>query len=82
MKRWIDEKTGTPMCEADCTDEWLFDIWAIGVDYDGCNTVESLKKLVDELVEMANKARDCLWEGKLFGDFGVPTWWGNLYVDE
>ena len=25
-------------------------IWAIGVDYDGCNTVESLKSLIDELV--------------------------------
>ena len=25
-------------------------IWAIGVDYDGCNRVESLKELIDELV--------------------------------
>lgn len=25
-------------------------IWAIGCDYDGCNTVESLKELIDELV--------------------------------
>lgn len=25
-------------------------IWALGVDYDGCNTVESLKGLIDELV--------------------------------
>ena len=25
-------------------------IWAIGVDYDGCNKVESLKELIDELV--------------------------------
>ena len=25
-------------------------IWALGVDYDGCNTVESLKELIDELV--------------------------------
>lgn len=26
-------------------------IWAIGVDYDGCGTVESLKDLIDEMVE-------------------------------
>ena len=26
-------------------------IWAIGVDYDGCGTVESLKELIDEMVE-------------------------------
>lgn len=26
-------------------------IWAIGVDYDGCGTVESLKELVDEMVD-------------------------------
>lgn len=25
-------------------------IWAIGCDYDGCNTVKSLKELIDELV--------------------------------
>lgn len=25
-------------------------IWAIGVDCDGCNTVKSLKELIDELV--------------------------------
>ena len=25
-------------------------IWALGVDYDGCNTVKSLKELIDELV--------------------------------
>lgn len=25
-------------------------IWAIGCDYDGCNRVESLKELIDELV--------------------------------
>jgi hypothetical protein len=72
MKRWIDEKTGTPLCEADCVDEWLFDIWAIGVDYDGYHTAEDLKKLIDELVDMANKARNCLWEGKLFGVYGEP----------
>ena len=72
MKFWVDEKTGTRMSEADCVDEWLFDIWAIGVDYDGCRTVEEFKKLVDELVDMSKKARECLWENKLFGVYGGP----------
>jgi len=61
------------MCEPDCADEYLFDIWAIGVDYDGCHTVEEFKKLVDELVAMSKEARKCLWENKLFGAYGKPN---------
>ena len=72
MRRWVDEKTGINFCEPDCADEWLADIWAVGCDYDGCNTVESLKKLVDELIEMAHSARMCLWDNKLFGEYGSP----------
>ena len=54
-----DELIGLPAEEVDI-DEFkkevadlrnrLHLIWAIGVDYDGCNTVESLKELIDELV--------------------------------
>lgn len=72
MRTWIDEETGTKWCEPDCADEWLFDIWAIGCDYDGENTVNGLKKLIDNLVEISQKARDCLWDGKLFGIHGEP----------
>ena len=72
MQHWIDEQTGCNMCEPDCADEWLFDIWAIGCDYDGETTVKGLKRLVDELVGMANNARNCLWDGKLFGIHGNP----------
>lgn len=54
------------MCEPDCADEWLFDIWAIGCDYDNENTVDGLKRLADNLVEMSQKARDCLHDGRLF----------------
>lgn len=61
------------MCEPDCVDEWLFDIWAIGYDYDGCHSADDLKKVIDNLVEMANNARDCLWDGKLFGVHGGPV---------
>lgn len=40
-------------------DAWCNFIWMIGCDYDGCGTVKSLKELVDELVDYANKARAC-----------------------
>lgn len=66
MRYWIDDKTGIKMCEPNCADEWCYLIWAIGTDYDGCETVEQLKKLVDELVDMSQKARNCMDEGYIF----------------
>ena len=33
-------------------------IWALGYDYDGCNTVESLKELIDELVSYTKLPRE------------------------
>jgi hypothetical protein len=33
-------------------------IWAIGHDYDGCNTVKSLKELIDELVSYTQLPSD------------------------
>lgn len=33
-------------------------IWAIGVDYDGCGTVESLKELIDEMVDFTQMSDD------------------------
>ena len=73
MRNWTDKETGMKMCEPDCVDEWLWFIRAIGLDYDGCHTDKSLKELIDELIDMTNKARECLWDGKLFGDFGSPN---------
>ena len=35
-------------------------IYAIGFDYDGCERPESLKELIDELVEYASRARRIL----------------------
>lgn len=72
MRYWYDEEHDMKMCEPDCVDEWLFDIWAIGCDYDGCYSAEELKQLIDELVGMSGKARDCLWDGQLFGIHGMP----------
>lgn len=66
MRYWIDEESGIRMSEPDCCDEWLSMIWMVGVDYDGCSTAAELKHLIDELVEMSQKARDCLNNGYLF----------------
>ena len=79
MRFWYDEEHDIKMGEPDCVDEYLFDIWAIGCDYDGCHTVEDFKKLVDELVGMSIQARECLWENKLFGVHGSPDEEGKLY---
>lgn len=68
MKYWYDKEFKGVVCEPDCVDEWLELIWQVGVDYDGCHSVESLKGLVDELLDMTGKARHCLWNNKLFTD--------------
>ena len=44
----------------DKIDYYLDIIFGLGADYDGCNSVESLKCLIDELVEYANTARRIL----------------------
>ncbi len=68
MKYWYDKEFKGIVCEPDCADEWLELIWQVGVDYDGCHSVESLKGLVDELIDMSQKAQYCLEDGKLFTD--------------
>ena len=45
--------------------ECLFMIWAIGYDYDGEETVDGLKQVVDELVSLAQKARGFIDEGQI-----------------
>ena len=54
---------GHRCCEETSVFECLFMIWAIGCDYDGEETVDGLKKLVDELVAIAQKAGGFLEEG-------------------
>lgn len=68
MKSWYDKEFKGLRCEPDSADEWLELIWQIAFDYDGYETVESLKKLIDEIVKMSQKARVCLVEGKIFED--------------
>ena len=43
-------------------------IWAVGVDFDGCSTIQRLRELMDELIEMSQKARKCLQNGRIFPD--------------
>lgn len=71
MRFWKDKTTGYKMCEPDCADEWLQMIWAVGVDHDGCTSAQDLRQLVDELVEMSQRARVCLRDGRVFPDGGV-----------
>ena len=66
MRYWYDKEFKGVICEPGSADEWLELLWQIGIDYDGCNTVESLQGLVDELMEISTKARKCLHDGKLF----------------
>jgi len=40
----------------------------IGYDYDGCNSVESLKALVDELTHLASLGRACNDKEAIFVD--------------
>lgn len=68
MKCWYDKEFKGVFCEPDSADEWMRHIWEVGCDYDGCSTVESLKELVDELIEYSFNARRCLEEGKIFED--------------
>ena len=44
----------------DRIDYYLDIIFGLGADYDGCDSVESLKRLIDELVEYSSIARRIL----------------------
>lgn len=82
MRTW--EEDGIKWCEPNSVDDWLFSIEAIGFDYDGMDTsIDSMKELVDELVESAKKARELLYEGKLWSKNPMggskPDDWKEIY---
>lgn len=67
MYQMIDSLEKVPIVEADIDElkKEVADlnnrrhlIWAIGHDYDGCNRVESLKELIDELVSYTQLPRE------------------------
>ena len=62
-------------------DEYLDLIIALGFDYDGFNTVESLKELIDELVDYARKAKICDDKSVIYGggNLGKPK---NILLEE
>lgn len=68
MKYRYDKEFKGIVCSPNCAEEWMEYIFDVGCGYDGCNTVESLKGLVDELIEASQNARKCLREGKIFFD--------------
>lgn len=67
MKELHDEKFGTSYT-SECADEWLVLIHDIAIGYDGCRSEESLKALIDEMVEYVGNARECMKQGKLYND--------------
>ena len=68
MRYWYDKEHKFIVCSPNSADEWMAQIWEVGCDYNGCDTVESLKKLIDELIEFSHEARYCLRDGKIFKD--------------
>lgn len=55
-------------------DEYLDLIIGLGFDYDGLNTVKSLKGLIDEIVDYARKAKICDDKSVIYGgeELGEP----------
>jgi len=67
-----DKGAGGENTQLNCVDEILYLIWAIGCDKDGCVSKKDLEELIDEIVQMSIRARECLWKGRLFGIHGSP----------
>lgn len=65
MRKFHDLRFGTSYVP-ECADEWLELIHDIAVGYDGCKSEESLKALIDEMVEYAGNARKCIKQGNLY----------------
>lgn len=73
MKESHDEKFVTSYMP-ECADEWLELIHDIAFDYDGCGSEESLKLLIDEIVEYAKNARECMRKGNIYPKhFNIAT---------
>lgn len=65
MKELLDEQFGNSYIP-ESADEWLELAQDVAVDYDGCRSEESLKELIDEMVEYIKEARECMKQGKLY----------------
>lgn len=76
MKYQYNKQLKGMTCQPDCVEEWLDAIWEYGCDYDGENTVDGLKHLIDELVKCSCQAKECLKNGKIF--YNEEEDWKNL----
>jgi hypothetical protein len=82
MKKLHDERFGTSYAP-ECADEWLELAQDIAVGYDGCKSEESLKALIDEMVEYVKNARGCIKKGNLYPKpFNMATTIGTYDTDE
>lgn len=61
-------------------DKWCQLIIDIGFDYDGYNTVEGLKSIIDELVDYAHKAINC--DDKTVAYIGADDKKSNILLEE
>lgn len=58
--------------EPNRVDEWLVRILNTGVRYTEGSSADELKDMIDDILIMVQDARNCLWDGKLFGIYGSP----------
>ena len=57
--RWIDPSIEELKRQIEIKDKFCGLITALGFDYDGFNTADELKGLIDTIVDYANKAIQC-----------------------
>ena len=78
MKHTYNSKFHCIMVEPDCAIEELAMMLDVSTDYDGCgNSIEGLRKLVDEWCEVARRTMAFINEGRLFTDEALEedTYW-------
>lgn len=69
MKFEFDPEFGGVWAKNSCALDSLFLLRALGADYDGMDgSIEGMRDLVDQLVELAGEAVDFIREGKIEPD--------------
>ena len=68
MIHWYNEEDDCISCKESNAYECFNFIWDIGFDYDGCETVEDLKGLIDDMVASAKDGMKFINEGKITDD--------------
>lgn len=65
----FDPETGITWAKNSCAMDSLFTLRAIGADYNGMDgSIDGMRDLVDELVELAGEAVDFIRAGKIHED--------------